>query len=88
MTNPAARQSFYQAALDAFWKGRALVPRDENFALEIGFTFDVLNRYPEAEWMYSEALALDPKSKAMRGWYNAHLGRWRNASKQPPGSVE
>jgi O-antigen ligase len=83
MTDPAARQSFYQAALNAFWKGRALVPRDENFALELGSTYDALDRYPEGEWMFVEARSLDPRSKSVKQSYQAHLERWRKAYSQP-----
>jgi len=74
-----AEQSFYQSALDAFWQGRALVPRDENFPLELGYTYDALDRYPEAEWMFAEARALDPKSTMIRESYKAHLERWKTS---------
>ncbi len=88
MSDPAARHSFYQAALDAFWKGRALVPRDENFALELGLTYDALDRYSEAEWMFAEARALDPRSKSIKEAYKAHLDRWRKAYSRPTANNE
>jgi Flp pilus assembly protein TadD len=81
---PLARQSLYQTALEAFWKGRALVPRDENFALELGYTYDALARYPEAEWMFAEARTLDPRSTIVKESYEAHLDRWRKGSFQAP----
>jgi Flp pilus assembly protein TadD len=80
MNNPVARESLYQAALDAFWKGRTLVPRDENFALDLGYTYDALNRYSEAEWMFDTARALDPRSATVKESYEAHLNRWRKFS--------
>jgi O-antigen ligase len=80
--DPRAAQSFYQSALDAFWQGRALVPRDENFPLELGYTYDALNRYPEAEWMFSEARALDPRSTMIQDSYKAHLERWKTSGER------
>ncbi len=84
MSNSLARKSLYQAALDAFWKGRSLAPRDENFALELGYTYDVLERFPEAEWMFAEARALDPRSTTARQCYEAHLDRWRQTGAGAP----
>jgi len=79
MHDPLARKSFYQAALEAFWRGRALTPRDENLALDLGFTYDALERFPEAEWMFAEARALDPRSIMVKECYEAHLKRWSKA---------
>lgn len=79
-----AEQSFYQSALDAFWRGRALVPRDENFPLELGYTYDALDRYPEAEWMFAEARALDPRSIMIQDAYKAHLERWKTGGGPGP----
>jgi Flp pilus assembly protein TadD len=84
MSNSLARKSLYQAALDAFWKGRSLAPRDENFALELGYTYDALERFPEAEWMFAEAQALDPRSTTARQCYEAHLDRWRQTGAGAP----
>jgi O-antigen ligase len=79
MSNSVARESLYRAALDAFWKGRTLAPRDENFALDLGYTYDALNRYSEGEWMLDEARALDPRSASVKESYEAHLDRWRKS---------
>ena len=84
MSNPVARESLYQAALDAFWRGRILAPREENFALDLAYTYDALNRYSEAEWMFDQARALDPRSTSVQESYEAHLDRWRKASTPPP----
>ena len=63
-------------------KGLALVCQgyvDEGFALQLGYAYDALGRFTEAEWMYNEALRLDPKSIWTKGHYEEHLERWRKA---------
>lgn len=77
ITDGAKREALYQAAIADFKKGRALAPLDETFPLELGFVYDALQRYPEAEWMFYEARGLDPKSESTRGYYEAHLLRWK-----------
>jgi O-antigen ligase len=80
MTEPQARLSFYQAAITAFEKGRALAPRDKTFAVSLGLAYDELGRFAEGEWMFNEALALDPKSTPTKQIYQAHLEHWRRGS--------
>jgi len=75
--NPEAKRSFYEAALGAFEMARKLVPLDEVYVLELAFTYDALTRFEEAEWMYNEALGLDPKSTSAKLYYTTHLDRWR-----------
>jgi len=77
MTEPQARLSFYQGAIMAFEKGRALAPRDKTFAVSLGLAYDELGRFAEGEWMFNEALALDPKSAPTKQIYEAHLEHWR-----------
>jgi O-antigen ligase len=77
------RDSLYQAALAAFESGRALAPQDKTFALDLAFAFDALGRFAEAEWMFSEAFSLDPKSTSTRDYYEAHLTRWREWKPEP-----
>jgi O-antigen ligase len=89
-SDPVARASFYRAALPAFAKARELAPLDETYAIELAFTYDALQRFSEAEWMYGEALAFDPKSAALRHYYEAHLEQWKRGSasslqEAPPG---
>lgn len=74
--NPAIQTSFYQASLEAFQRARDLVPLDKTYPLELAFTYDALQRFGEAEWMFSEAISLDPKSKPTRQYYEAHLTKW------------
>ena len=77
MTEPQARLSFYQGAIMAFEKGRALAPQDKTFAVSLGLAYDELGRFTEGEWMFNEALALDPKSTPTKQIYEAHLEHWR-----------
>ena len=71
-----ARQSFYSEALQVLNQARSLAPQDETFALQLASTYDALGRFAEAEWMYDEAMGLDPKSKSIRNHYQAHIQRW------------
>jgi hypothetical protein len=86
MSDPLARESLYQAALMAFWKGRTLAARDENFALELGYTHDALECFPEAEWMFEQVQALDPRSTTVKQSYEAHLDQWRRTDAAAPES--
>ncbi len=83
-----ARASFYRGALPAFAQAREIAPLDETYTLELAFALDGLKRFPEAEWMYHEALAFDPRSQANQGYYQAHLESWRSdgaaAGPEPP----
>jgi O-antigen ligase len=88
MLEPRARASFYRAAATALAAARSLAPRDETLALELGFAYDALGRFGEAEWMYEEALALDPKSLHVQKYYEAHLERWRKAGAPEPGATD
>jgi O-antigen ligase len=84
-SDPQTRASFYLAAIEALTKQRALVPQDKVPAVDLGFAYDGLGRFPEAEWMFEQALQLDPKSTSTRGYYQAHLTSWR-AGKTASGS--
>ena len=77
MNDPRARDSFYRAALAAFEDGRRLAGHDETFSIELGLAYDELGRFSEAEWMFDEATALDPRSMDVKAYYAAHLERWR-----------
>lgn len=74
-----ASMRFYQEALAAFQSGRALAPREEAFAIGVADSYDALGRFAEGEWMYQEALILDPRSTSLNRLYEAHLKKWRNS---------
>ena len=76
---PERRAYLFEVAMVAFEKGWALVPRDDTFPVELGTLYDALDRFPEAEWMYDEAIRLDPKYAPTRQRYQAHLQRWQEA---------
>jgi hypothetical protein len=78
-SNVAAATRFYQDALAAFESGRALAPQEEAFAIGAADSYDGLGRFQEGEWMYHEALALDPRSTSLSSLYQAHLNKWRNS---------
>lgn len=80
----AASTQFYQEALAAFESGRALAPREEAFAIGMADSYDALRRFSEGEWMYQEALALDPRSTSLNALYQAHLKKWRDAGTKGP----
>jgi O-antigen ligase len=75
--DPEAAASCYGAALTALARARELAPLDETYMLELAFAYDALQRFPEAEWMYYEARAFDPKSVSTQQYYEAHLTRWK-----------
>jgi hypothetical protein len=78
-TTPEERAWFYREALKPFRIARQLAPLDENFYLQLGYAYDLLGRFAEAEWMFYEAIRLDPKSISTKRYYERHLKRWRDA---------
>jgi O-antigen ligase len=74
-----AAAQFYQEALAAFEKGRALAPREEAFAIGVADSYDALQRFAEGEWIYEQAVALDPRSESLNALYKAHLKKWRDS---------
>jgi len=66
-----------RAALSAFVRARQLAPLDETYTLDWPLRYDALERPPEAEWMYQEAQACDPKSVASQRYYEIHLQKWK-----------
>ncbi len=76
----AARASFENAALAPFQHAHALAPNDETFLIALGRVYDSLGRYPEADWMFGEALAWDPRSEVTQKSYAAHLDFWKRSA--------
>lgn len=83
-SDPKAKASFYQAALQSFESAQRLAPLDKTYPLELAFACDALGRFAEAEWRFQEAMALDPKATATREYYAAHLKLWRSGGKPLP----
>ena len=79
VSDPAKRASLFQVATVAFEKGWALARQDDTFPIELASIYDALERFPEAEWMYQEAIRLDPNSVQIKDDYQAHLEKWRQA---------
>ena len=73
------RDSYYESAVAAFDKARALAPLDGYYPLDIAYAYDALGRFTEAEWMYGVARARDPRSVMMSQMYQAHLESWTKA---------
>jgi Flp pilus assembly protein TadD len=80
MNIPAARASFYRAALEPLARARTLAPNDETFLIALGRVYDSLGRFAEAEWMFGQARDWDPRSEVVQKSYAAHLSLWRGES--------
>ena len=90
-TDLVKRASLFEAAILAFQSGRALAAQDWTFDVALGSVYDALERFSEAEWMYDNALRLDPKFYLVKESYQAHLARWRQAweyNQEPSGSPQ
>ncbi|HYO90469.1 MAG TPA: O-antigen ligase family protein, partial [Pyrinomonadaceae bacterium] len=81
--HPDAAASYYQDAIKAFEQARALAPEDTFYTLELATALDTARRYDEAEWLYHEAMRLDPKSDSLRRYYQGHLEQWRRQTPAP-----
>jgi tetratricopeptide (TPR) repeat protein len=85
--NDQKRVVLFQVAIAAFQKGWALARQDEVFPLELAVLYDSFGRFPEGEWMYDEALRLDPLNQDLKRNYTSHLDRWRTlGGSAPPGN--
>jgi tetratricopeptide (TPR) repeat protein len=73
-------QTEYLAALNAFATGHRLAPLEESFPLDMAFVYDQLSRFQEAEWMFSIARSLDPRSANIEQLYQTHLQAWASGS--------
>ncbi len=72
------RKSCYAEAVGALETAHALAPFDRTFQVPLALTYDALERFPEAEWIFDEARHWDPKSVYLDQIYKFHLSRWRN----------
>ena len=81
------RASCYEEALSALAKARELAPSDRSFLVPLAATYDALDRFAEAEWIFYEARQWDPRSIYLTEIYKYHLFRWAQSAavaEQPP----
>ena len=69
----SARKNYYRHALDAYRRGLAWFPQDENMLVRMAQTLDGLRLYDEAEEAYRKALLADPNLGLIYGYYGTHL---------------
>jgi O-antigen ligase len=77
------RASCYEDALSALSKARELAPSDRSFLVPLAATYDALDRFAEAEWIFYEARQWDPRSIYLNEIYKYHLYRWRASQSSP-----
>jgi Flp pilus assembly protein TadD len=70
------RTSCYEDALSAQTKARDLAQSDRTFLVPLAATYDALDRFAEAEWIFYEARQWDPKSIYLNEIYKYHLSKW------------
>jgi O-antigen ligase len=88
MADPRARNSFYTEAIKAYEQARSLVPQENLYAMELATALDAVGRYEEAEWVFYDALRLDPKSASLQRYYEGHLKLWAGTATPEPASGE
>jgi hypothetical protein len=80
-----ARAACYEKGIELFEKARELAPQDRTFLVPLAFTYDLVGRFAEAEWIYYEARRWDPRSTYLDESYKYHLIQWeRNGGAIPP----
>jgi tetratricopeptide (TPR) repeat protein len=79
----ALRDRLFEAATVELDTARTVAPLDEMFSIQLGSVYDALGRFSEAEWMYQQAIALDPNASALRRIYQTHLQKWHGSGKPP-----
>ena len=67
------RQGRYDASIDSFQQALRQDPRNSVLAFELGATFMIVSRYPEAEAWLQRALALDPDNFNARSLYSSAI---------------
>ena len=72
------RASCYEDALSSLSKARELAPSDRTFLVPLAATYDALDRFAEAEWIFDEARHWDPRSIYLNELYRYHLSRWES----------
>jgi len=77
LSSSSERASCYEDALSALGKARELAPPDRNLLVPLAATYDALDRFAEAEWIFDEARHWDPRSIYLNEIYKYHLSRWQ-----------
>jgi hypothetical protein len=78
LSEASDRRACYEDALTALQNAHELAPFDRTFQVPLALTYDGLERFAEAEWIFAEARHWDPKSVYLNEIYKFHLSRWRN----------
>jgi O-antigen ligase len=76
-----ARVSCYEQPIENLNKARTLAPQDATLALQLAFTYDLMERFAESEWLFYEAMRWDPRSIYLKEAYDLHLSQWQAAAK-------
>ena len=76
--------SCYEDALSALTRAHELAPPDRSFLVPLAATYDALDRFAEAEWIFYEAGQWDPKSIYLNEIYKYHLFRWQTPQSSTP----
>ena len=79
LPSDSERAACYEDALTALTKARELAPADRSFLIPLAATYDALDRFPEAEWIFYDARRWDPRSIYLDEIYKYHVFRWREA---------
>jgi len=77
IADPRDRTPCYTDALAALAKAHELAPADNTFLVPLASTYDALDRFAEAEWIYYDAAQWDPRSIYLNELYKYHLSRWQ-----------
>lgn len=78
------RAPLYESAIAAFAKAQRLSPLDATYPFEQAVLYDMLGRFEEAERMFGNAKARDPRAHYITAEYNAHRELWRRSRMQSP----
>jgi len=70
---PAIRKIYMGKAIEAYRKGLAILPHDENLWIRLGQALDGAARFSEADAAYQEAIRWDPNLGYLYGYYGAHF---------------
>ena len=71
----ALRGMLLEKAIEAYRRGLAIFPQDENLLIRTAQSLDGLGRYDEAEALYQDAIRWDPNLGVVYAYYGAHLRR-------------